>query len=344
MTDHLAFLRSDVDRVVWADETTIRHRGDRRLRQRTATTGLAVVAGVGVLGYSAIVGVPTDRTLGNPFLAASPSERTAPPIPAPGNRASASQALPPDQTSRPPLLPGSSPESSSWQFPMHTATASPGGTEPGSGPPSATGTAAPSSTPSPDSTTDTPTASPTTPELSADALLIAAEMPKVNDSATTWTATGDLPGRRESPASVCVSGDLASLGAAAAVRRDYTWGADGTVAGASVVGVFDTSAEAGSAYDTYARWLSGCSWGTAHGPTDVSVPSGVSGWWWIGHDNGDSSGQIEVVGLVRRAAAVAVVVWRQNGQDLSYDTDPMAPVLRAATDRLAADAAAAAER
>jgi hypothetical protein len=164
-------------------------------------------------------------------------------------------------------------------------------------------------------------------------------MPKVNDSATTWTATGDLPDEGVTPVSVCLSSDLGSLGARDALRRDYSWGSEGTVVGANVIGVFDSSVEAKSAYETFAQWLNGCSWGTSHGPTDVTVPAGEAGWWWVGHDNGDSSGQIEVVGLVRRAATVSVVVWRQDGQDLVYETDPMAPVLQTAAGRLQADPA-----
>jgi hypothetical protein len=337
VTDHLAFLRSDVDRVIWADEMTIRRRGDRRTRQRTASTGIAVVAGVGMLGYSAVVGVPT-QTIGNPFLAASPSDRSAP-SPAQHSGTSTDQVTRPDGTSRSPRLPGSPPDSSSREFPVRTSPAPPGASEPGTDRTSAPGKTTPPETPSPTSTTEPPPASPTGPPVSPDRLLGAAEMPQVNDSATTWTATGDLPDEGVTPVSLCLPGDLASLGAGDTLRRDYTWGSEGTVTGANVIGAFDSADEARSAYETFAQWLDGCSWGTPHGPTEVSLPAGEAGWWWVGHDNGDSSGQIEVVGLVRRARTVSVVVWRQDGQDLVYETDPMAPVLQAAAARLADTAA-----
>jgi hypothetical protein len=159
-------------------------------------------------------------------------------------------------------------------------------------------------------------------------------MPKVNDTATRWTSTGTEDGEGASPASVCQASDLRGLGAVAAVRRDFTWGPDAQVTGASVVGVFSSAADARAAYSTYVEWLNGCGWGSPHGPNDITVSSGSAAWWWISRELSDGSGEMEIVGLVRRGKAVSVIVWHQAGQDLNYDSDPMEPALQAAWNRL----------
>lgn len=330
VTDQLSHLRSDVDQVAWLDEAAVRRHGTRRQMQRAATTGLAVVAGVGVIGYSAILGVPGDPiTLANPFLAASPSDRTETPQPTAGTTRSAPGRILSPDPSRPfeptQPMPGRSPQS-----PART-TPEPSGADPE---PTSSSSSSPVDSPSPGSTTDAPTADPTLPELSAGTVLAASEMPQVNDSEFTWSG-GDATSGEGSPASVCQSAGLAGLGATEAMRRDFTWGPDGTVTGTNVVAVFSSAAEASSAYDAYTGWLSGCSWGTPHGPTDVGVEAGAASWWWVGHDNGDETGETEVVGLARNGAALSVVVWHQDGQDLIYESDPMAPPLRAASARLA---------
>ncbi|MEQ7010008.1 hypothetical protein ABN028_27905 [Actinopolymorpha sp. B17G11] len=330
VTEHLSLLRGDVDQVSWRDETAVRAHGARRQLRRTATAGLAVVASVGAIGYGAVVGMPGDPvTLANPFLAASPSD--ADKAPAPSGRQGSRSAS--DTEDEPP---------SGWPFvPDPTAPRShlpgdPGSAvppTPGPEPHSTSPDVSPSETPAPTSS-DTPTASPTPPEFTV-RLLVGPEMPKVNDSSNTWSATGTSEDEGATPTSVCQSGDLASLGASAAVRRNFDWGTDGTVTGVNVVGAFASEADATAAYDTYTSWLGSCTWGTPHGPTDVTVSGGTASWWWFGHDNGDSTGEIEVVGLVRTGALLSVVVWHENGQDFIYDTDPMAPVLKASADRLA---------
>ncbi len=333
LTDQLSLLRSDVDRVAWAEDTTVRHRGAARQVRRAASTGLAVVAGVGVLGYSAVVGVPGDPVmLANPYLAPSPSDRTSSPQPtahesrsAPGRILSPGPTTPfatdstsPDSAPPAPGAVGSGPHNAAPPGPTNAAP-----------PPPTT----PSPTPPGD---DTPTASPTPPELGLGALLTGSEMPTVNDSELTWSGDQGAPGEGTATASVCQSADLAGLGGQAAVHRTFTWGTDATVTGVNVVSVFGSAADASAAYDTFAGWLGDCAWGTSHGPTEVTVPAGAASWWWVGHDNGDETGEVEVVGLARNGAALSVVVWHQQGQDLTYDSDPMAPPLQASADRLTA--------
>ncbi|MGH3488334.1 MAG: hypothetical protein ACRDP8_10550 [Actinopolymorphaceae bacterium] len=328
VTEHLSLLRGDLSQVSWRDEAAVRQHGARRQMRRAATTGLAVVASVGVIGYGAVVGMPGDPvTLANPFLAASPSD--ADKAPAPSER----RGSPSESIDKPPSAWPFEPDPTSPRshLPGHPDSGLP--TTPSPDPRSSSPITSPSETPSPTPTSDSPTASPTTPELTAKALLVDPEMPKVNDSATTWSASSTTEDEG-SAASVCQSADLASLGASATVRREFTWGSAGTVTGVNVVGAFASAADATAAYDTYSGWLEGCSWGTPHGPTDVSVSAGAATWWWFGHDNGDSSGEIEVVGLVRNGASLSVVVWHQGGQDFIYDTDPMAPVLQASAARL----------
>jgi hypothetical protein len=331
VTEHLSLLRGDVDQVSWRDEAAVRAHGARRQMRRTATTGLAVVASVGAIGYGAVVGMPGDPvTLANPFLAASPSDREAP---APsGRHGSRSPSEAEDKPSSAwPFVPN--PTAPRSQLPGHPGSAVP--STPSPEPHSTSPQASPTESPEPTSS-NSPTASPTTPELTAKLLLLDPEMPKVNDSATTWTTTGTSDGEGATKASVCQTGDLAGLGASESIRRDYTWGTEGTVTGVNVVSAFGSPADATAAYDTYTSWLEGCAWGTAHGPTAVSAAGdSTASWWWFGHDNGDSTGEIEVVGLVRTGALLSVVVWHQGGQDFIYETDPMAPVLKASADRLA---------
>jgi hypothetical protein len=331
VTEHLSLLRGDLEQVSWRDEAAVRKRGARRQMRRAASTGLAVVASVGVIGYGAVVSMPGDPvTLANPFLAASPSDPDK--APAPSGR----------QRSQSPTETGAEPPAG-WPFdpdppvPRSQLPDQPNSGQPSTPNPDPASTSpvtSPSDTPTPTSS-DSPGVSPTQPELTANALLVDLEMPKVNDSANTWAATGTSDGEGATPASACQSGDLASLGATSAVRRNFDWGTDGTVTGVNVVGAFGSGADATAAYNTYSSWLEGCTWGTPHGPTDVSVSAGAATWWWFGRDNGDSTGEIEAVGLVRTGALVSVVVWHENSQDFIYDTDPMAPVLQASADRLA---------
>ncbi|WP_026257387.1 hypothetical protein [Actinopolymorpha alba] len=347
VTEHLSRLRSDVDQVTWADDARVRQRGARRQVGRTATTGLAVAAGISILGYSAAVGIPgTPISPVNQFFPeGSPSRsstvaRSTPPV-------SPSESAHPESPSRTTYRPSAPGQPRSPSSPRSTTSPGVPGTPgtptqpgtPSSGPtaaPPAPTTGTPSSTPSPtDSETPAPPPSNALPEVSQDALLAPEQMPKVNDSEVTWSTIDSSDGEGSTPASVCQAGDLTSLGAVDTVRRDYTWGPDGTVSGTNVVGVFKSSDEASAAYDAYADSLSGCTWGSQHGPTDGSVTSGTASWWWFGHETADGSGEIEVVGLVRNGPALSVIVWHQGGQDLIYDSDPMAPSLQASSDLLA---------
>lgn len=346
VTDRLSLLRTDLDKVTWADGATIRRRGHQRQVRRAATTGAAVVTVVGALGYSAIVGLPHDPvTLATRYLQSSSADRTA--VTSPGGTTESSERSPTDSERTSdrssstrasgvavpaphPTRPGSPEDTSpSPTTPMGT---SPEATTPGPTP--STPSTSPSESPSPSTPSESPATTPPSRPDPAASLLTSEEMPKVNDSGTSWTSTGTEDGEGASPASVCQASDLRSLGAVAVARRNFVWGSDAQVAGASVVAVFGSTKEARAASRTYATWLSDCAWGSPHGPNDISVSSGVARWWWIGRELSDGSGEMEIVGLVRRGRAVSVIVWHQAGQDLNDESDPMEPALRAAWNRL----------
>ncbi|HEY8458637.1 MAG TPA: hypothetical protein VIL34_23820 [Actinopolymorphaceae bacterium] len=324
LAERLTLLRTDVESVVWADEETIRRRGTVRHLQRTAATGLAIVAGVGVIGYGTVTGLSGDPTTTDP-LAVSPSG-TAQAPPRPSQR----------QGERSPSEHTSDRWSGSPHQPDPSRTTSPAQT--GKARPERSPSAEPTRTP--DRETESPPAAspsettpdPTAPVASAESLLVETEMPVVDDSGLTWSTTATSTGEG-SAVSSCQLGSLTSLKATSAARRDFQWGTDSTVTGTNVVASFATTADAASAYDTFTGWLEGCTWGTPHGPTEVAVDSGEASWWWVGRDDGDT-GAIDVVGLVRRDQVLSVVVWHQTGQDLSYTTDPMAPALRASAQRI----------
>lgn len=328
VNDGLSHLRSDVERVHWADAEAVRRRGIQRARQRVATGTLAVIVGVGFVGIGAAGGFPGQN--GRSPLVSSPSSPTA------------------DSSTE--TVDGSTPDEADGGTPEDQQTTQSGNDDPTSpgdntspsgtpGDPTKTGTGSPSPDDDPtspdDSPSDTPTNTPTTPpDASAGALLTAAQMPKVNDSSYTWSETGTVDGEG-SPAPVCAESDLASLGAFDSMRRDFDWGPDGTVYGFDTLGVFESSEDAATAYGSYAGWIDGCTWGEVNGPTEVDVEEGQARWWWVGTQTSETSGEIEVLGLVQRGAAVSVVVWHEESMDFNYSSDPMAAPLQAAADRLA---------
>ncbi|MGW0229783.1 hypothetical protein ACWDWO_15835 [Actinopolymorpha singaporensis] len=333
--DQLSRLRADIDVVEWVDAGQLRRRGVRRHVQRAASTGIAVVAGVGLLGYSVIAGIPSEH-----LTPVSDPPATLPGMPRPTPTGILGTALRIDPEPPPARLRASG-AASRYARPKPTHTP-PGRGQPvpatrSSTPPpsvptsSSTGTAAPPASPEPTPTPAPP--APSAPPLTADALLSAAEMPKVNDSGSTWADAGTSEAEG-SAAAHCQAGGLAGLGAVQSLRRDFTWGADGTVTGTNVVGRFATDASAGSAYDTFRGWLTDCGWGQLHGPT-ASDAGDQAAWWWFGHDDGDGTGRIEAVGLVRSGAQLSVVVWDEDGLDFNYGSDPMAATLMATADRLA---------
>ncbi|GAA2754955.1 hypothetical protein [Actinopolymorpha rutila] len=333
--DSLSRLRSDIDVVEWAEADQLRRRGVRRHVQRAASTGIAVVAGVGLLGYSVIAGIPSETPI---RVSDPPATLPGMPRPTPTGILGTALRIAPEP---PPARLRASGAASRYARPKpphapaerrRHVTITRSSTPPPSVPTaSSTGTAAPPVSPEPTPTTAPP--APSAPPLTADALLSAAEMPKVDDSGAGWADAGTSEAEG-SAASHCQSGSLAGLGAVQSVRRDFAWGTEGTVIGANVVGRFGTGAEAGSAYDTFRGWLADCAWGQVHGPTSADAGDQAA-WWWFGHDNGDGTGRIEVVGLVRSNAQLSVVVWREDGLDLNYSTDPMATTLTATADRLA---------
>ncbi|MET9018742.1 hypothetical protein ABZV93_02040 [Actinopolymorpha sp. NPDC004070] len=335
--DQLTRLRSDLDVVEWPDPSQLRRRGVRRHVQRAASTGIAVVAGVGLLGYSVIAGIPSEHDL-TP-VSDPPATLPGMPRPTPTGILGTAIRIPPGPPAARLTASGAAsryarpkPTHAPSERHRHVPTSKSSSTPPPSVPTSSsTGTATPPASPEPAPTTAPP--APTAPPLTADALLGAAEMPKVDDSGSSWADAG-TSAAEGSPAAHCQSGDLAGLGAVQTVRRDFTWGAEGTVIGANVVGRFDTGAEAESAYATFRGWLAACAWGQPYGPTSADAGD-QAGWWWFGHDNGDGTGRIEVVGLVRSNAQVSVVVWREDGLDFTYDADPMAATLTATAGRLA---------
>ena len=334
--DELTRLSSDLNVVDWADAGQLRRRGVRRHVQRAASTGIAVVAGVGLLGYSVIAGIPTDQGI---KVSDPPATLPGMPRPTPTGILGTALRIDPQRPAARLTAAGAAsryarptPTHAPPEHRQHVPPVTRSTTRPSSTPTaSSTGTAAPPASPQPTATTAPP--APSAPPLTADALLSTSEMPKVNDSGSTWADAGTSEAEG-SAAAHCQSGTLAGLGAVQSVRRDFTWGPEGTVVGANVVGRFGTDAEAGSAYDTFHGWLAACAWGQPHGPT-ASDAGDQAGWWWFGHDNGDGTGRIEVVGLVRTGAQLSLVVWREDGQDFNYDADPMAATLMSAGDRLA---------
>lgn len=333
VNEHLSQLRSEVDQVRWAESATVRRRGSRRQVHRAATTGLAVVAGVGLLSYSAVAGIPGTQQITpageQPVASTSGSVRQSTPT-APGSPSRpTSEATLHAPTGEKPRSGPPSTHKTGKPNPPHTRSGTP------VAPPTGTSSSSPTNTPeAPSPPTGTPSTPPSTPAtLTTEALLVAAEMPQVNDSDTRWSPAGTSESEG-GEASVCQAGSVVGLGAIAVVRRDYTWGTEGTVTGTNVVGQFNSAEDAADAYDSYRGWLDGCGWGTPHGPTGLSGVGDAAAWWWFGRENADGSGEIEVVGLVRSGTGLSVVVWREGGQDLIYETDPMAAPLAAAVARL----------
>ncbi|MGW5364271.1 hypothetical protein [Actinopolymorpha pittospori] len=330
VNEHLSQLRSEVDQVRWAESAAVRRRGSRRQVHRAATTGLAVVAGVGLLGYSAVAGIPGTQQITpaaeQPVASTSGAARQSTPT-APGSPSGTSSTATPRAPGDKPGSGSPSTHKTGKPNPQHTR----GGTP--VPPPTGTSSGSPADTPGvPSPPPGTPSAPPSTP-LTTDALLVAAEMPRVNDSGTSWSSAGTSESEGGN-ASACQTGSLVGLGAIATVRRDYTWGTEGTVTGTNLVGEFDSAEDAADAHASFRGWLDGCGWGTPHGPTEVGGAGDAAAWWWFGRETADGSGEIEVVGLARNGTGLSVVVWREGGQDLSYETDPMADPLAAAAARL----------
>lgn len=337
--EQLSHLRSDVDQVRWADADAVRRRGQQRGRQQAAAGTLAVVLSVGVLGVAATGRFPGQDGQ-SPLIAASQNDASQSADAKQGTGTSTSRNGEGGNKGDGEPGPGSSThrnEGPSSKRP-DTPTATQSATSP-TGSVTPTPTTSNPSTPGPSDPTPTDSSTPPAPPaLTASALLVGEEMPKVNDSADTWSDTGTVDGEGSTNASLCAAGSLAGLGATSVVRRDFAWGQTGsTVIGDNAVGVFETAEDAATALESYSGWVSSCTWadsGTATGPTDVPVEGGTARWWYA-TKAGDPSGEIEVVGLVRRGTALSVVVWHQQGQDFNYETDPMADSLHASADRLA---------
>jgi hypothetical protein len=336
--DELSRLRSDVDQVDWSDATAVRRRGQQRGRQQAAAGTLAVVLSVGVLGVAATGQFPGQDGQ-SPLITAAQNSKTQ--SAGEEETSGSSKSSHGEGGGKDGSNPNSGksthknddPSSDDPTTPAQTKTAT---TPPGSVTPKPTTPG--SETPGPTDPTPTdPTTAPAPPDLTAAALLTGDKMPKVNDSTETWTATGDTDGEGAMNASVCAAGSLAGLGARDVVRRDFSWGPAGsTVVGDNVVGVFETAEDAGNAFDSYASWVAGCAW--ADSPvseaTEVAVDGGTARWWWAKKATSETTGEIEVVGLVRRGAALSVVVWHQESQDFSHETDPMAASLQASATHL----------
>ncbi|GAB3421593.1 hypothetical protein [Flindersiella endophytica] len=336
--DELSRLRSDVDQVDWSDASAVRHRGQQRGRQQAAAGTLALVLSVGVLGVAATGRFPGQDGQ-SPLITAAQNSKTQSAGSEDGSETSkdshgegggkdGSNPRTGESTHK-----NNDPSSDDPKAPTATATAT---TPAGSVTP--TPTKPGSETPGP--TDPTPTSSttvPTPPELTAAALLTSDLMPTVNDTTETWSATGDTDGEGAMNASVCADGSLAGLGARSVIRRDYSWGPAGsTVVGDNVVGVFETSEAAGTAFDSYSGWIGSCAWANQpqSAATEVTVDGGTARWWVAKKTTSDTTGEIEVVGLVRRGMALSVIVWHQEGQDLNYQTDPMAASLKSSASRL----------
>lgn len=337
--DDLSRLRSDVDQVDWSDASAVRRRGQQRGRQQAAAGTLAVVLSVGVLGVAATGRFPGQDGQ-SPLITAAQNSKTQSSGSEEGSATSTkthsegggkdgSNPSTGESTQK-----NHDPSSDDPTTPTATETAT---TPPGSVTP--TPTKPGSETPGPtDPTPTSSTTAPTPPALTAAALLTADVMPTVNDSTEVWTATGDTDGEGAMNASVCADGSLAGLGARSVIRRDFTWGPDGsTVVGDNVIGVFEDSDSAGSAFESYSGWIESCAWASAtpEKATEVTVDGGTARWWVAKKASTDTTtGEIEVVGLVRRGTALSVIVWHEESQDFNYMTDPMAASLKSSATRL----------
>jgi hypothetical protein len=336
--DELSRLRSDVDQVDWSDATAVRRRGQQRGRQQAAAGTLAVVLSVGVLGVAATGRFPGQDGQ-SPLITAAQNSKTQ----SAGEEESSGTSTSshgegggkdgsnPDTGESTHKNNDPSSDNPTTPAPTETTTTPPGSVTPK---PTTPGSETPGPT---DSTPSDPTTAPAPPALTAAALLTSDKMPTVNDSTGTWTATGDTNGEGAMNASACAAGSLAGLGARSVVRRDFSWGPAGsTVVGDNVVGVFQTAEDAGTAFDSYAGWVAGCSWADqpVSDATEVAVDGGTARWWSAKKATSDTTGEIEVVGLVRRGTALSVIVWHQESQDLTYATDPMAASLHASATHL----------
>lgn len=336
--DELSRLRSDVDQVDWSDASAVRRRGQQRGRQQAAAGTLAVVLSVGVLGVAATGRFPGQDGQ-SPLITAAQNSRTQ----SAGSEEGSDTAT--NTHSKGGGKDGSNPTGRSTHKsndPSSDDPKTPAPTEKATTPTgSITPTPTTPGTETPGPTGPTPTSSttpPVPPDLTVAALLTSDQMPKVNDSAETWAATGDTDGEGETNASVCAAGGLAGQGARSVVRRDFSWGPSGsTVVGNNVVGVFQTSEDAANAFEAYSGWVSTCTWADeAPGdPTEVTVDGGTARWWTAKKAGADSTtGEIEVVGLVRRGTALSVIVWHQEAPDPNYTTDPMVDPLKASATHL----------
>lgn len=334
VVDGLSRLRSDVDRVVWADAESIRRRGRHRTQQQLAAGTLAVTLGIGMVGV-AIAG--WQPWADDSSLVANPGAAHSSSVPAseqdPGTSDGRGTTALENRETRGEVAP-SEPRTGTTEVrePTRRLDPSPGDTadDTPSADDSPTRSSSPTADPPPRSVSPTPS------EATAAALLTAGEMPVAPGADSAWREQGTRDGEGSTKVSLCAAGTLESLGATDVIRRDYASSLEPSATGANAVAVFDSAEAARAAFDTYAGWAANCAWGDErYGPTSVGVDEGTARWWWARRPATETDpGEVEVVGLVHSGTAVSVVSWHRESASFSGD-EAMSSTLRSAAERIA---------
>lgn len=205
----------------------------------------------------------------------------------------------------------------------------------------------PTEEPTSDPTPSAPAASPTaptpspSPAISAaaspqDALLTAAELPQLNDTAA-WTVrrTGPIG---SDPFGRCQEFDLLSIGATTAVERSFTHEED---TAAQVVAEFPDAQNATRAGKVLESWHRDCAERvrgrnvTLSPITPVPVAAGTA-WWYLLRHATPQDGHFHSFGVLRSGSRMTLVQMDHDGQDHNYEAgaDPMELALRAAAGKL----------
>lgn len=349
--EHLGRLRSDVDHVGWAGAAAVRARGDRRTRNHAVAGALTTLAVLGAAGFGFFGGPfrastePTDLA-GRPLEAPAYSSSAANPsepgsdTPSAEEESTAADAEPDTNSSSEPAE--ETPEDETRAEPSTSTTTSDDAAEtadtetPKSESPTTPPAGSTTTTPTDEETT-TPSGSPTTtttPPLSttsAGALLLPPANMYVVGGSSGWSAGTTRQGESGTVAH-CQASTLTALGADSVVRRDYTHSGDPAITGDHVVGTFETDEDAIAAYDSLSTGVGDCDWDSSISePGAVAVDGGSAQWWHIQREGDGTTGESEVIGLVRRGNAVSLVAMYQPG--MTYDDDP-APTLDTAWELL----------
>lgn len=336
--ERLEHLRGETEQVDWAGADTVRDRGRQRARRKTVTGTLAVCLGIGALGLSVTNNLPGQQAFLNsqiPFASTPNGLQSSARGPETGEYHRSPDGSPsknngghdPGDTKEPGKNGNTPPPGS----PLPSGSATPT-TTPTTGPtdiPTPGPTATPTNTPNPEPT-QTPTQTPT-PTIDAEALVVASEMPIVNDSGDGWEGsdTGSEGDRR----SICQQDSIENLGASDTVGRNFTWGADSKITGFTVAAVFPSAGDSEKAYNDFDEWIGACT--DVGDPVEISVEGGQARWWLYKKSTSETTGEFEAIGLVQRGNGLAtVIVHNADALDWTYEQDPMKPSLESAATRL----------